>query len=288
MPKNEPSCVKFKSWIIQDVFDVLWLNRSVVAAAVSWLALFAVFDAIVPHPALLGPDGVLSLGGTCWFVARALVDAVALIVVGISAQLSCLTRQGGWGAILAANRKAVLCCSVGMWGLAVLTIAMVLVYQQFFVADIIRALLGSSREPSHSGRLLIRAFILVGFLGVIALGANWFPAVLAGADRSMRKTWQRGSGAAGQGDLPVCDLAVGCGFAFLTGYLDPDRAGDRTNGGDFSCARDSCRYGSSGCSGTCCWCDCLFCLDASFSDFCPCLCHLVEIAPKSDVCLRTN
>jgi len=194
MPKNEPSCVKFKSWIIQDVFDVLWLNRSVVAAAVSWLALFAVFDAIVPHPALLGPDGVLSLGGTCWFVVRALVDAVALIVVGILAQLSCLTRQGGWGAILAANRKAVLCCSVGMWGLAVLTIAMVLVYQQFFVADIIRALLGSSREPSHSGRLLIGAFILVGFLGVIALGANWFPAVLAGADRSMRKTWQRGRG----------------------------------------------------------------------------------------------
>ncbi|MDG4721782.1 MULTISPECIES: hypothetical protein [Thalassospira] len=192
MSHNKASGRSFKSWIIQDACDVFWKNRFVVAVAIIWLVLFDVFDVIVPHPDLLGSDGVLSFAGACWFVLRALIDAFALILVGISAHLSCLVGRDGWGTIRAANRKAVLHCAAGMLGVAVLIIAAILAYQQFLVPDILRALLGGRNEASHPGRLLIGGLILIGLLGAIALGASWFAAVLSGAGSSVRATWWRG------------------------------------------------------------------------------------------------
>ncbi|WP_336082457.1 hypothetical protein [Thalassospira sp. CH_XMU1448-2] len=181
----------FKAWILQDAWDVFWQCRSVIAAALLWMVLFAAFDAILPRSGVLGPDGAISVWGGIWFVARFLIDAVAVVSVAFCAHVSVLTRLAGWSAFSIIDRRAAGMFFAGMMLLALLVAVMILIYQLFLVPDILRLLVGNDDAEANTG-LGIGVVVVMAFLCLVAVAATWGGAVICGADPSLVATWSRG------------------------------------------------------------------------------------------------
>lgn len=182
----------FKAWILQDAWDVFWQCRSVIAAALLWMVLFAAFDAILPRSGVLGPDGAISVWGGIWFVARFLIDAVAVVSVAFCAHVSVLTRLAGWSAFSIIDRRAAGMFFAGMMLLALLMAVMILIYQLFLVPDILRLLVSNDDAEANTGGLGIGAVVVMAFLCLVAVAATWGGAVICGADPSLVATWSRG------------------------------------------------------------------------------------------------